>query len=346
MQQDSSAQMTIAGLSVNLIVMKVIFGQQTTKVKQLANLISQDISMGKYKLADALPSINQLSQDYKVSRDTVFKAFIDLKERGIIDSTPGKGYYIVNRKKSILLILDEYSPFKDTLYNSFVERLSSNYKVDLWFHQYNESLFNAILHDSFGRYNKYVVMNFDNEKFSPYLYKINPSRLLLLDFGRFDKKEYSYICQDFGEAFYRAMLQLSDRLQRYHKLTLFWAKKSKHPKETCDYFKKFCADFHWDCDVIGNMEELEIHPGEVYIAIRQVDIVEIVKKSRAAGLTCGVDFGLIAYNDTPAYEVIDKGITALSVDWKKMGTMTADFILTGKPIQVYLPTEVRLRGSL
>lgn len=79
--------------------MKTIFGQQTTKVKQLADLISQDISMGRYKTDTALPSINQLSHDYKVSRDTVFKAFIDLKERGIIDSTPGKGYYVVNRQK-------------------------------------------------------------------------------------------------------------------------------------------------------------------------------------------------------------------------------------------------------
>lgn len=346
MQQDSSAQLTIAVLPVNLRIMKVIFGQQTTKVKQLADLISRDISTGKYKTGDALPSINQLSQDYKVSRDTVFKAFIDLKERGIIDSTPGKGYYIVNRKKSILLILDEYSPFKDTLYNSFVRRLSSNYKVDLWFHQYNESLFNAILHDSLGHYNKYVVMNFDNEKFSPYLYKIDSSRLLLLDFGRFDKKDYSYICQDFGEAFYQAMLRLSDRLQRYRKLILCWTPKSMHPRETCEYFKKFCADFHFESDVTGNLDEREVHAGEVYIAIRQVDIVEIVKKSRAAGLTCGVDFGLVAYNDTPAYEVIDKGITALSIDWKKMGTMSADFILTGKPVQAYLPTEVRLRGSL
>jgi hypothetical protein len=55
---------------------------------------------------------------------------------------------------------------------------------------------------------------------------------------------------------------------------------------------------------------------------------------------------LIAYNDTPAYEVIDKGITVMSVDWQKMGILTADFILSGKPIQVCLPTEVNLRGSL
>lgn len=326
--------------------MKVAFGQQTTKVKQLADLISQDISVGKYEAADALPSINRLSQDYKVSRDTVFKAFVDLKERGIIDSTPGKGYFVVNRKKNILLLLDEYSPFKDTLYNSFVKTLSAKYKVDLWFHQYNESLFNTIIRESMGKYNKYVVMNFDNEKFSPYLYKIDPSRLLLLDFGKFDKREYSYICQDFGGQFYRALLQLSERLQHYRKLNLCIVKGSKHPEETHEYFRKYCTEHCLESGVIKNMDELEVCSGEVYIAIRQVDVVEIVKKSRTAGLTCGVDFGLIAYNDTPAYEVIDKGITAMSIDWKKMGVLMADFVLSGRSVQIYLPTEVHLRGSV
>ena len=92
--------------------MKITFGQQTTKVKQLADLISQEISMGTYKSDSALPSINQLSRNYHVSRDTVFKAFIDLKDRGMIDSTPGKGYYVTNKLKNILLLLDEYSQFK------------------------------------------------------------------------------------------------------------------------------------------------------------------------------------------------------------------------------------------
>ena len=71
-----------------------------------------------------------------------------------------------------------------------------------------------------------------------------------------------------------------------------------------------------------------------------------IKKSRVEGLQCGVDFGLIGYNDTPAYEVIDQGITALSVDWEKMGDKAAEFVLQGKTIQDYLPTEVRLRASL
>ena len=210
--------------------MKTIFGQQTTKVKQLADLISQDISMGRYKTDTALPSINQLSHNYKVSRDTVFKAFIDLKERGIIDSTPGKGYYVVNRQKNILLLLDEYSPFKDTLYNSIIRRLSTRYKVDLWFHQYNEALFNAILRDSIGRYNKYVVMNFDNEKISPYLYKIDSSRLLLLDFGQFDKREYSYICQDLVKPFTQLWLNCQIGCRTIASLSCFWHGKVSIPR--------------------------------------------------------------------------------------------------------------------
>lgn len=77
------------------------FGQQSTKVKQLSDLIEQDILVGKYRTDTSLPSINALSKTYHVSRDTVFKAFADLRERKLIDSTPGKGYYVTNRKEKI-----------------------------------------------------------------------------------------------------------------------------------------------------------------------------------------------------------------------------------------------------
>ena len=170
---------------------KATFGQQASKVTQLADALSQAISRKEFLEGDSLPSINQLSAQYEVSRDTVFKAFLDLRERGLIDSTPGKGYYVTSQVTNVLLLLDQYTPFKEALYNSFVRHLPINYKVDLLFHQYNERLFNTILRESIGKYNKYIVMNFDNEKFSTVLNKINPSRLLLLDFGKFEKEKYS-----------------------------------------------------------------------------------------------------------------------------------------------------------
>lgn len=326
--------------------MKIRFGQQTTKVKQLADTLSQAISMKEFREGDSLPSINQLSSKYAVSRDTVFKAFLDLRERGLIDSTPGKGYYVTSQVTNILLLLDQYTPFKEALYNSFIKHLPVNYRIDLLFHQYNEHLFNTLIRESVGKYNKYIVMNFDNEKFSTVLCKINPSKLLLLDFGKFDKEPYSYICQDFDEGFYNVLFSLKETLRKYHKLVLLFPKGLKHPQSSKVYFSKFCEEQVFLSEIIDTTDNLNIRKGEVYIAIKQQDVVEVVKQGRLEGLKCGRDFGILAYNDIPSYEVIDEGITALTIDWKMMGNEAAKFVLDNTPIKKYLPTEIRLRQSL
>lgn len=325
---------------------KTPFGQHSSKVIQLADTLSQAISMKEFREGDSLPSINQLSAQYGVSRDTVFKAFLDLRERGLIDSTPGKGYYVTSQVTTILLLLDQYTPFKEALYNSFIKHLPVNYKIDLLFHQYNERLFNTIIRESIGKYKKYIVMNFDNEKFSTALNKIQPSRLLLLDFGKFEKDKYSYICQDFDEAFYQALLTLKERMRNYHQIVFLFSKGLKHPQSSKEYFVRFCEEEGFLHEILEDIENLTVRKGTVYIAIKQQDVVKVVKQGRQEGLKCGKDFGLLAYNDIPSYEVIDEGITSLSVDWEMMGNEVAKFVLNDIPIQKYLPTEVRLRKSL
>lgn len=323
-----------------------LFGQQSSKVTQLADLLSQAISMREFREGDSLPSINELSRRYGVSRDTVFKAFRDLRERGIIDSTPRKGYFVTGQVTNVLLLLDQYTPFKETLYNSFVKHLPVNYKVDLLFHQYSERLFNTIVRESIGKYSKYVVMNFDNERFSSSLNKVNPARLLLLDFGKFEKDRYSYICQDFDEAFYAALQRLGDRFSSYQKFVFLFSRSLKHPQSSKDYFIRFCQDYNLSCCVEEDIENLKVERGTVYLAIKQQDVVKVVKQGRLAGLKCGKDFGLLAYNDIPSYEVIDEGITALTIDWEQMGNEVARFVLDNAVVQKYLPTEIRLRNSL
>ncbi|TGX99152.1 GntR family transcriptional regulator [Bacteroides acidifaciens] len=325
---------------------KATFGQQSSKVTQLADNLSQAISRKEFLEGDSLPSINQLSARYGVSRDTVFKAFLDLRERGLIDSTPGKGYYVTSQVTNVLLLLDQYTPFKEALYNSFVKHLPINYKVDLLFHQYNERLFNTIIRESIGKYNKYIVMNFDNEKFSTALNKINPARLLLLDFGKFAKEKYFYICQDFDESFYQALLALKERMHRYRQIVFLFSKGLKHPQSSKDYFIRFCEEQGFSYEIQEDIENLVVRKETAYIAIKQQDVVKAVKQGRLEGLKCGKDFGLLAYNDIPSYEVIDEGITSLSIDWEMMGNEAANFVLNDTPIQKYLPIEVKLRKSL
>lgn len=326
--------------------MELEFNNRNTKVKQLADHIQRSVSMNELMPGDKLPSINTLSQKYHISRDTVFKAFNELRARGVIESIHGKNYYVSHRLKNVLLLLDEYTPFKDVLYNALVSRLPSNYKIDLWFHQYNEQLFNTIVRESYGMYNSYLIMNYSNEVLAGSVSRIDPKRLLLLDFGNFDKQGLSYVCQDFDHGFYDALDQTRVDFGKYRKIIFLFNKGHKHPQSSKEHFVRFCRENGLAFEIIDAFPPGKpVEENALYIIIKQTDVVEVIKRSKVDRLTVGRQFGIIGYNDNPFYEVIENGISAISIDWEEMGNLAADFVLTGKPISCYLPTKIIRRGS-
>ena len=66
----------------------------TPKYLQLTNSIIKGIETGKMEKNYILPSINDLSYELEISRDTAERAYRHLKESlGIIGSVPGKGLF-------------------------------------------------------------------------------------------------------------------------------------------------------------------------------------------------------------------------------------------------------------
>src|ERR1044071_10181311 len=66
----------------------------TPKYQQLANSIIRAVQSGELIKDDVLPSINELSFQFEVSRDTAEKGYRYLKKIGVLGSVPGKGYFI------------------------------------------------------------------------------------------------------------------------------------------------------------------------------------------------------------------------------------------------------------
>ena len=327
--------------------MTIKYSNATSKVKTLIASINDTIMRKELKLGDNLLSINDASIKYKVSRDTVFKAYNELKRLGVIDSMPQKGYWVKGEVNRILLLLDTYSPFKKDLYHRFADNLPDNYKVDLIFHQYNENLFETILQESIGKYSMYVVMNFSNDKLSETLKTIPSSKLLLLDFGDFEKSEFSYICQDFNQALYNCLKDGINAIEKFKKLIFVFPEDLRHPISSIEYFKLFCIDFGFEYVIVRkNAEWKGVESGCLYLFITAEDMVKIVKDADKVGYKLGNEIGLIAYNEDPVLEIIKNGISSISIDFGLMGEKAAEFVKSKIVIQEYLPTKLIIRGSI
>jgi DNA-binding transcriptional regulator YhcF (GntR family) len=343
----STAQDSIGiSIEIKMVKLKLKSNSNTSKYQQLVDAFIDAINHGKYSIDEPLPSINQLSRELNVSRDTIFKAYSELKRRGLVESTPAKSYYVAGKEKKVFLFLDSYSPFKDTLYNSFAESLPPDYKVELAFHHYNNHVFDTVILDSIGKYNFYVIMNINEGPIAPVLKKLDSNKLLILDWGQYNSIDCSYVCQDFDEAVYSCLQETIPSLKKYQEFILYRPQICEHPMVSADSFIRFCRDNQINGKVVNTIQESDFKEGIAWFVFRQKELVEVLKMFRSKGLKTGEDDGLIAYNDTPLYEVIEGGISVISTDFMQMGHLAANFIVDSKKIQVVVPTRFIKRHSL
>lgn len=166
----------------------ITFPPQIPKYLSVAGAIANAIRDGEFIRGQKLPSINELSEKHLLARDTVGKAYKELRRQGILESVKGKGYFIsrvdVDTPLRILLIFNKISNYKKQIYNAFVQTLGNYAKVDLQIHHINLSLFENIILNNPGIYNYYVIMPHFYEqpdKVLDILSKIPEKQLVLLD---------------------------------------------------------------------------------------------------------------------------------------------------------------------
>lgn len=322
-------------------------GSSLTKLQQLIHAVTEAISIGILKEGDILPSVNKLSRDSGISRDTIFKAYNVLKQRSIISSTPTKGYFVSTESYKVFVLLDDFSAFKEQLYNSFRNELPESYTVDLLFHHYNYEIFEQLIQNSLGKYNMYLVMNINNKSLEDVVRKIDPNKLLILDMGKVNDNEgISYLTQDFNQVVYECLQHGIGQIRKYDEFILIFPPNTPHPAETIDAFNSFCADFNINHTVLKKFDGTKLKSGQAYFVIKDDDLVRIVKDCKQRGMKLGSDIGILSYNDTPMKEIVSSGITVISIDFNEMGKKAAVFVSGKEKIFEQIPSRLILRGSL
>jgi DNA-binding transcriptional regulator YhcF (GntR family) len=160
----------------------------TPKYMQLTNSIVKAIEKGKLEKGYLLPSINDLSFELDISRDTAEKAYKHLKKRGVIGSVPGKGYFISNadvkQPVKIFLLFNKLSTHKKILYDAFVASLGKETVIDFYIYNNDYALFRKLLTEKRDDYTNYVIIPHfleGGEKAHEIINTIPKEKLLLLD---------------------------------------------------------------------------------------------------------------------------------------------------------------------
>ena len=132
-----------------------------------------------------LPSINELASDLDIAKVTIAKAYEELKEKGIILSQHGKGFFVANTSVkvhlNIFILFDTINPYKEILYQSLRAALPEDSQCSIFFHHHNIVQFETLIKSSIGKYNYYVIMPHFDEDVSEIIRMIPPDKLLLLD---------------------------------------------------------------------------------------------------------------------------------------------------------------------
>ncbi len=313
------------------------------KYKQIVDSIIDDISRGNLKMGQKIPSINEISEECYLSRDTVEKAYKQLKEKKIIESVKGKGFYVAKtdfiNKLTILFLVNKLSSYKMSIYNAFLNAIGANAHLDLHIYHCDETLFLNLMEKYLGYYDYYVVMpHFKDENLrhksvpepvKEVLSKIPDDKLVLLD-NKIDTlpSTIPQVYQDFENDIFDALTDGVAQLNRYKKLILVYPEKSiyPYPRRILHGFRKFCVSNSFDFEILDEIYDgMELQAGDVYITIKETDLVNLIKQIRESTLKLGESIGVISYNDTPLKELL--GITVISTDFKNMGVKAAEIVL-------------------
>jgi len=317
-----------------------------SKVQQLVDALIRSINLKMLRPGDALPSVNELMKESGLSRDTVFKSYSELKRRGIVEAIPNRGYFVTRSQKQVFLFLDTFKSYKEVLYNSFKQHLPRNVMVDINFHHYNFDLFESIIRNSIGKFNSYIIMNFNHPDIPGVVNEIDPDKLLLIDWAVNSRNGQSKVYQDFGASVYNCLNSGLHLLRKYDEVVCVYPEYTFHPIESVENVKRFCDNNHLRFSVIYDIVELDIQIGKVYFVFEDIDLAAILEQANKKKFKLREDFGLLSYNDTPMKRFIADGITVISTDFKLMGQKAAEFALNNSRGDFLVPTELIIRESL
>ena len=328
--------------------------------KQLIAEIERSIDSGELKEGDCLPSMNELSATLDISKETVKKVYSILRERGLIESLHGKGFFVTqwreSRKLRIFMLFDRLSQYKQMLYDAFIDGIGDKAEVTMYVYNQSVDTFEEFISQTLDKYDYYIITPHfaldpaTQARALRSLKRIPNRKLIILDnWPRSLQGQYGVVYQDMSNDIYDGLKEALEDLRRYKKLHVVTLPTSLYGSLIMAGVDRFCNDYNIEVAYHYEISSDMMERGGVYLLLNGqlgFALVEAARMAKNLGLEIGKDIGIISYNDSYLSEVILGGLTTVSTDFAQMGRLAAEMVLSHNLRKVKCDFKLSRRNTL
>lgn len=331
----------------------------TPVYRQIVRSISSMIESGRFSEGDMLPSMNELAEEFDISKETVKKAYTILRDKGLVEPHQGKGFFIkVNgelHKIKVLAIFDKLSTYKQILFNSMLETLDGKAEITIRLHEQNVELFEYYIKENLDNFDYYVITPHfpldapTQKRVCAQLSKIPNRKLIMVDnWMKQIHGNFGAVYQDWENDTAKGLSEGLDTLRLYSRLNVITLPSSLYSKEIRSGVEAFCKTNGINVRFTDKVSPALVQKGEVYLLLTgqyDFELIELIRIAREKQLEVGKDIGLISYNESPICEIILGGLTTVSTDFTQMGRLAGEMILEKTPAKKHCDFKMTRRAS-
>ncbi|MEL7589347.1 MAG: GntR family transcriptional regulator [Prolixibacteraceae bacterium] len=319
---------------------KIDTGSQTPVYKQLIRSVQDLVSSGQIHEGEFIPSMNELASELEISKETVKKAYSILREKGIIESSHGKGFYVTSQsddKIKVLLLFDKISTYKQVLFSSFASYIGDTSEITIRLHNQDIDLFEHFIDENLDHFDYYIItphfpIRPEIQKRTIKILKKIPNRKLILLDHLIDglPGNFGSVYQDFEQDIFDGLSRNVGLLKNFKKLNIISMPGSLYAPLIEKGIRKFCQEHQIRFGIHKNIDTGKIQKQEAFLILNSqldVELIELVRAAKTKGCTIGKDIGIISYNESPINEIILDGLTVFSTDFRQMGELAAKMII-------------------
>ncbi len=326
--------------------------------RQIYRQIEDGRRSGKLLSGELLPSMNEIAEQYSISRETVKKAYNLLCRDGILTPRQGKGFYVAEAsggaEKNVLVLIDKQSIYNQLMLQSLQEGLGGKARLTILLHNQNLALLEYYLDNSLDMYDYYIVSpHFPLDKASQakavrQLRRIPNRKLIMVDnWLREVPGNYGVVYQDFRHDTEQGLSEGAEDILRSGRLKVIVLPASLYGKIIMKSVKEFTTRLGVELSAFSSVPK-KVEKGDIFLVLNsQLDsgLALLSRRVRESGLKIGRDVRVISYNEFPLNEIVLGGLTTISTDFAEMGRSVAEMVLGGEMKKIHNPFRMTRRET-